>query len=59
MKKEKSISIRIEPYLLEKLRYVAQYEGRSVNGQMIYLVRKCVEEFEIQNHPISVSEENI
>jgi len=46
MKIEKSLSIRIYPEVLKKLHYVADYEGRSANGHINYLIRKNIEEFE-------------
>ena len=42
----RSITIRIDPELLDKLHVVANYEGRSANSQVVYLIRKCVERFE-------------
>ncbi len=45
-KKNKHLGIEIEPELHHKLRYVAKYEGRSINGQVLYLVRRCIREFE-------------
>ena len=38
----KSVSIRIEEEMLEKLGYVAEYEGRSLNSQILVLVRECI-----------------
>lgn len=31
----KSVSIRIEEEMLDKLAYIADYEGRSVNSQVL------------------------
>ncbi|MBQ2664296.1 MAG: Arc family DNA-binding protein [Clostridia bacterium] len=46
MNKEiKSVSIRIPEPLLKELHYVADYEGRSANSQVLYLIRQCVAEF--------------
>ena len=45
----KSFSIRIDKALLDKLHVVASYEGRSANGQILVLIRKCVEEYEAKN----------
>lgn len=45
----KSMSIRIDSDLLDKLHYVADYEARSANGQIIILIRNCVAQFE-QKH---------
>ena len=41
----KSVSIRMPETLLNELRYVADYEGRSINSQVLYLIRQCVNEF--------------
>ncbi len=38
----KSVSIRIEEEMLEKLGYVVEYEGRSLNSQILVLVRECI-----------------
>lgn len=45
-KNNKHLGIEIEPELLYKLPYIAKYEGRSGNGQIIYLIHKCIAEFE-------------
>jgi hypothetical protein len=42
----KSLSIRIDDELLNKLHIVADYEGRSANSQILILIRNCVEEYE-------------
>lgn len=42
----KSVSIRIEEEMLEKLGYVANYEGRSINSHLLVLARKNISEFE-------------
>ena len=35
----KSVSIRIEEEMLNKIAYIADYEGRSVNSQVLVLIR--------------------
>lgn len=45
----KSVSIRIEDEMLEKLGYVADYEGRSVNSHILVLIRENIKAFE-QEH---------
>lgn len=45
----KSLSIRIDSELLDKLHFVADYEARSANGQIIILIKNCIEEYE-QKH---------
>jgi len=47
--KRKSFSIRIEKDLLEKLKVISQYEGRSVNSQLNILIRICIANFEAQH----------
>ena len=42
----KSLSIRIDDEMLDKLHYIADYEARSANGQIIVLIRECIERFE-------------
>lgn len=45
----KSVSIRIEEEMLEKLGFVADYEGRSVNSHILVLIRDNIKAFE-QEH---------
>lgn len=42
----KSVSIRIEEEMLEKIGYVADFEGRSVNSHILVLVRESIKAFE-------------
>jgi len=46
------LGIEIDPALHGKLKYVAEYEGRSINGQILYLVRKCIESYEKEHGEI-------
>lgn len=46
MKNERHFGLRIDDELLRKFHYVCDYNGRSANGQILYLIRKCVKEFE-------------
>ncbi|MBQ7084368.1 MAG: Arc family DNA-binding protein [Anaerotignum sp.] len=48
----KSVSIRIEEEMLEKIGYVADYEGRSVNSHILILVRESIKKFESEHGPI-------
>ncbi len=45
----KSVSIRIEEEMLDKLSYVADYEGRSVNSHVLVLIRENIKAHE-QEH---------
>lgn len=51
----KSVSIRIEDEMLEKLGYVADYEGRSVNSHILVLVRENIKAFEEEHGTIDGS----
>ena len=42
----KSLSTRIDSRILDKLHLVADYEGRSVNSQILILIRDCLEKYE-------------
>jgi len=48
----KSLSIRIDSEMLDKLHVVADYEGRSANSQILILIRKSIEEYEAKFGPI-------
>jgi hypothetical protein len=42
----KSVSIRIEEEMLNKLGFVAEYEGRSLNSHILVLIRDSIREHE-------------
>lgn len=48
----KSVSIRIEEEMLQKIGYVADYEGRSVNSHILVLIRENIQKFENENGAI-------
>ena len=49
----KSVSIRIEKEMLDKIGFVADYEGRSVNSHILVLIRQNIKAFEEEHGPIS------
>ena len=51
----KSVSIRIEKEMLEKLGVVADYEGRSVNSHVLVLIRESIQAFEKEHGEITGS----
>lgn len=53
-KNNKHLGIEIDPELHYKLHYISKYEGRSANGQILYLIRKCIKEFEAQEGRIEI-----
>ena len=50
----KSLSIRIESVMLNKLHVVADYESRSANSQILILIRDCIEAYEEKHGKIEV-----
>ena len=48
----KSVSIRIEEEMLDKIGYVADYEGRSVNSHVLVLIRENIKKFEEEHGSI-------
>ena len=49
----KSLSMRIDEEMLNKLHVVADYEGRSANSQILILIRDCIEAYETKHGSIS------
>ena len=44
--KTKHIGLRVEDDLHAKLKDLAEYEGRSINGEIIYLIRQAILKYE-------------
>lgn len=57
-KENKHLGIEVPPELQGKLHYIAKYEGRSANGQILYLIRQCIREFEKVNGEIEITKED-
>ena len=49
MEKNKHLGLRIDEETHRKLTALAEYEGRSINGEVLHLVRKAIAEHE-KNH---------
>jgi len=50
----KSLSIRIDEQMLDKLHTIADYEGRSANSQILVLIRDLIEEYEAKHGEIKL-----
>ena len=50
----KSLSIRIDEEMLNKLHVVADYEGRSANSQILILIRDAIEKYEEKHGKIEI-----
>lgn len=46
MDKDKHLGLRIDSDTHKKLKSLSEYEGRSINGEVLYLIRKAIEEHE-------------
>ena len=57
-KNNKHLGIEIDHELHGKLHYIAKYEGRSGNGQILHLIRQCIRDFESKHGTICVDSDN-
>lgn len=46
MEKDKHLGLRIDSDTHEKLKELAEYDGRSINGEVIYLIRQAIRDYE-------------
>lgn len=56
---KKQTGIRFEPVVLYKLGYIAKKNVRSLNAQLEFLAKNCIEEYEKENGEIPVKDEDI
>lgn len=42
MDKDKHLGLRIDAETHEKLKSLAEYDGRSINGEVLYLIRQAI-----------------
>ncbi len=47
-----SYYLRVNRNLFRKFRYIAEYEGRSANKEIIQMIKACVKKFEEKNGEI-------
>jgi predicted DNA-binding protein len=45
-------TLRVSPELLDKLGYIAEFEGRTKNKELQHLIKKHIEEFESRHGKI-------
>lgn len=50
--KNKHLGLHIDAELHYKLRFISDYDGRSVSGEVLYLIRQRILEFERENGTI-------
>ena len=51
----KGVTIRIEEAMLNKISYVADYQGRSINSHVLALIREDIAQHEVKHGVISGS----
>ena len=56
MEQKKHLSLRLDDETRLKLRYIAKYEGRSINGQVMSLIYNCIRGFEKEHGEIDTRE---
>lgn len=55
-KENKHLGIEVDPILHAKLRYIAEAKDRSINKQILYLVKQCITAYEEENGEIVIPE---
>ena len=50
--KNKHIGLRCSEEVLRKLKYISEYEGRSINGEILYLINREIRKFDSENGEI-------
>ncbi len=56
-KENKHLGIEVDKALHFKLHHIAKYEGRSGNGQILYLIKECIRKFEKEHGEIEIPQE--
>ena len=57
MKERTHLSIRMDKELHDKVKYVAEYHGRSMSSLILYLMLECVRDFENSHGRIELDEQ--
>lgn len=50
------MTVRLDAELLHKFHIMADYEGRSANGEAVFLFRRAVEKFEEKHGAIDIKD---
>lgn len=51
-KENKHLGLEIEKEMHRKLKFISEYNGRSINGQIIYSIRQLINAFEDEHGEI-------
>lgn len=55
--KDKHLGLHIDNELHYKLHFISRYEGRSANGEVVYLIRQAIKSFEAEHGKIELPNE--
>lgn len=56
-KDNKHLGLVIPPAMHYKLKYIAEFEGRTMSGHVLYLIRQNIKDFEERDGRIEVPSE--
>ena len=54
MNNQKNYNLRVDENSYKKLKYIADYNHRSVNSHIEFLIEQCINDFEKQNGKIDI-----
>ena len=54
MEKDKHLGLRIDSDTHRKLKSMAEYNGRSINGEVLYLIRQAISEYEKRHGELEI-----
>lgn len=54
-----STTIRVDEIIWEKFKIIAKEENRSLNSQVEFLIKKCIQEYEQQNGTIKIDSDDV
>ena len=52
MENRKHFSVRVDEATLKKFQYIAKYDDRTASRQIVYLIHKCIRDFEKEHGEI-------
>lgn len=55
MEKDKHLGLRIDSKTHQKLKSLAEFDGRSINGEVLYLIRQAILQHEQQHGEVATT----
>ena len=50
---KQQVSVRVQPYTYEKFKVIAEKNNRSISQQVEFLMKQCIEKYELEYGTIS------